>query len=330
MQRGALLSLLITTILVLGCISPLNSGKGSVQVTSLPSRAEVYLDNEYRGTTPCTINNLEPGSHSIELRSPGYQDWSSRISVSRDVTNVEATLTPLSPSPVPSPVPKTPVPTSPAIVEQPPVVSTPVPPTMVLPTLIPKDPDQKILLTIESDKGSYFFGEPVEFSGTCRGSDTVILKLYGPGRYSDGVELVKKPVLDNHKWEYTWNFGNAARPGLYTMYVYDSRNTVSERTGVTIRESVITITANNHDFIIGNPAIFSGTCRGSDAVVVTLFGPGRYVNGVILGYPDVLADHTWSYTWISGNSLDPGTYTLNVRDTQKTTSVNVSIVAHNG
>jgi hypothetical protein len=329
MQRGVLLSLLIAAILVLGCISPLNPGKGSLHVTSLPSRAEVYLDNEYRGTTPCTITNLEPGSHTIELRSQGYQDWSSRISVSRDVTNVEATLTPLSPSPVPSPVPQTPVPASPAIVVQPPVVSTPVPQTPVLPTLIPKSPDQKIQLTIESDKESYFLGEPVEFSGTCGGSDTVILKVYGPGKYLDGVELVKEPVLDNHKWGYTWNFGNAARPGLYTMYVYDPRNTVSERTGVIIRESVLTITANIHDFVRGNPVIFSGTCRGSDAVVVTLFGPGPYSNGVILGYPDVLADHSWSYTWTPGTSLDPGTYTMNVRDTQKTISVNVSVVAHN-
>ena len=330
MQRGIILPMLVACMLVSGCISPLNFQKGSVHVTSSPSPAEVYLDDEYHGTTPCTITNVEPGSHSLEVRSPGYQDWSSSISVPRDLTEVEATLTPLSSSPVPSPAPHTPVPASPTVVLPPAVVSTPVPPTPVLPTLIPKDPDKNVQLTIGSDKESYPPGEQVVFSGTCRGSDTVILKLYGPGRYLDGIEMVKKPVLDNHKWVYSWNPGNSAKPGVYTMYVYNSQHTVSERTGVTIQGSIITITVNNHDFIIGNPVTISGTCRGSDDVVVTVFGPGGYANGVVLGYPDVLSDNTWSYTWNPGYSLDPGTYTLVIEDTQKTTSNIVSIVAHSG
>lgn len=55
---------------------------GSIQATSGPSGASVYLDGVYYGKTPVTIPRITRGTHDIELQMAGYIEQSQEISVS--------------------------------------------------------------------------------------------------------------------------------------------------------------------------------------------------------------------------------------------------------
>ncbi|NMB78241.1 MAG: PEGA domain-containing protein [Methanomicrobiales archaeon] len=79
----ALLVLLVIAILAAGCTTtpPLAVETGTVQVTSIPAGAELYLDGEYRGTTPATISGIPAGSHTVELRLEGYERWSAPVTI---------------------------------------------------------------------------------------------------------------------------------------------------------------------------------------------------------------------------------------------------------
>ncbi len=51
----------------------MNPAFGSVNVTSEPSGANVYIDNDSTGfVTPCVVDELSSGSHSIKLQKKGY------------------------------------------------------------------------------------------------------------------------------------------------------------------------------------------------------------------------------------------------------------------
>jgi PEGA domain/IPT/TIG domain len=54
---------------------------GSITVSSIPSGANVYLDNEYKGLTPLTVKNVENGNHILLVRYTGYQDWTQNVAV---------------------------------------------------------------------------------------------------------------------------------------------------------------------------------------------------------------------------------------------------------
>jgi hypothetical protein len=73
--------ILVVCVFLCGCTTPLPDKTGSVRITSSPSGAEVYLDNEYHGTTPNTINAVPAGNHTVEVRERGYTTWSRNISV---------------------------------------------------------------------------------------------------------------------------------------------------------------------------------------------------------------------------------------------------------
>ena len=87
-MSGKFFSLLvIALVLIAGCMTPApketpvtTPATGSVEVSSAPPGAEVYLDNVYRGTTPVTIIG-EPGPHTLELRLRDYQPWSKSIQI---------------------------------------------------------------------------------------------------------------------------------------------------------------------------------------------------------------------------------------------------------
>lgn len=93
-QKAVMLRILILAVLaivVAGCTAPAPlPGTGSVELTSFPPGAEVYLNGEYRGTTPTTITEVPSGRHTAEIRLAGYERWSSPVSVTKDST---ATLT---------------------------------------------------------------------------------------------------------------------------------------------------------------------------------------------------------------------------------------------
>ena len=69
---------LLTLIASCGCTSVSLS---RITISSEPNGAEVYLDSEYHGSTPCSISDVSVGTHSIELRHPDYITWEDEITV---------------------------------------------------------------------------------------------------------------------------------------------------------------------------------------------------------------------------------------------------------
>ncbi|HSQ93912.1 MAG TPA: PEGA domain-containing protein [Methanoregula sp.] len=89
------LALVILGVLGAGCDSTpaLQPENGSVRILSSPPGAEIYLDSEYRGTTPATVQAVPAGGHSLEIRQDGYDPWSGSVAVrAGSMVNVSATL----------------------------------------------------------------------------------------------------------------------------------------------------------------------------------------------------------------------------------------------
>jgi hypothetical protein len=74
---------------IAGTISPLAEEKNSaidrkstlVTVRANISDAEVYLNGQYQGLTPCTVKNLVPGTYRLTVQKNGYQERSFYVSV---------------------------------------------------------------------------------------------------------------------------------------------------------------------------------------------------------------------------------------------------------
>jgi len=60
--------------------------KGSVEVTSVPDGATIYLDGNYAGISPKTISDIPTGVHAITLKKDGYNDWDSEIDIIKGKT----------------------------------------------------------------------------------------------------------------------------------------------------------------------------------------------------------------------------------------------------
>jgi hypothetical protein len=79
---------------------------GGLSVTSIPTGAEVYIDDLFKGPSPVTVSDLSPGSHTVLVRLPGYQDWSSQVQVNAGAnTQVTAGLAPVATTPTTAPSP---------------------------------------------------------------------------------------------------------------------------------------------------------------------------------------------------------------------------------
>lgn len=87
--------IVVVFVFLSGCVSEPVSQKNTISLTSSPSGAEIYLDNQYRGTTPVTIPDVMTGVHTLEYRHAGYKSWSTTITVASGSSNYYAALTPL-------------------------------------------------------------------------------------------------------------------------------------------------------------------------------------------------------------------------------------------
>ena len=75
-----------TTEVVLNLPVP-GAATGSIYITSLPSRALIYLDGKYLGVySPTTINKVTAGTHTLRLTRYGYKDYTSSITVTAGTT----------------------------------------------------------------------------------------------------------------------------------------------------------------------------------------------------------------------------------------------------
>ena len=54
--------------------------KGSISISSNPSGAEVYVNSEYKGTSPITVS-VEPGSASVMVKKSGFSPYNTRVNV---------------------------------------------------------------------------------------------------------------------------------------------------------------------------------------------------------------------------------------------------------
>ncbi|MEI6293068.1 MAG: PEGA domain-containing protein [Methanomicrobiales archaeon] len=77
---------------------------GDLQVSSSPSGASVYLNNNYRGITPpddsLDIVNLVPGSYTVSVKKSGYQDYATTVTIQAGKNvQMNAALQPASQSP---------------------------------------------------------------------------------------------------------------------------------------------------------------------------------------------------------------------------------------
>lgn len=105
MLKEIVICLLALSVFLCGCTSTSQEKTGAIKITSTPSGAEVYLNNEYRGTTPATINAVPAGNHTIEIRENGYKNWSGSVTVSPGSTaSVSPVLVPVAAS-IPTTVP---------------------------------------------------------------------------------------------------------------------------------------------------------------------------------------------------------------------------------
>jgi PKD repeat protein len=58
-----------------------SSPTGSLQVTTTPAGAAVYVDGGSQGITPKTLSGLAPGSHTVKLTKAGYVDYTATVVV---------------------------------------------------------------------------------------------------------------------------------------------------------------------------------------------------------------------------------------------------------
>ena len=305
MKKILLVSAVIIFVIAAGCTSVTPSaGKTTLQFTTSPSGAEVYLDNQYSGTTPCSLSDITIGTHTLEYRLAGYGSWKSTITVPAGSSSYFASLTPLATQTV------TALPSGAATTAQP--VSVVV---------------QQPAVTIKESQDILVIGGTITFSGTCKGSNSVILMLYGPGIYTNGVKVAEPSVGADNTWTYSWNPGTSLMHGSYTMIAYDKQKLASETTSFSaVGGGSVTIATGNPSISLGDTATFSGLCTsGAKTVRLTLYGPGQYSGGIDVATLSLNADNTWTYKYKFDLAKPQGSYTMYVHDAQNTGSDSVTV-----
>lgn len=72
------------------------SGAGSLQVSSSPGGASVYIDGVYSGTTNTAVGNIPPGKHLVRISKAGYDDFEEWYAVGdKQVIVVSTSLSPV-------------------------------------------------------------------------------------------------------------------------------------------------------------------------------------------------------------------------------------------
>ena len=71
----------------------LQAKPGILVIESIPNNAEFYLNGEYMGKTPLTLNNIEGGTYDYVMKYPHYEQWSSSLIIHPDeTTSLEITM----------------------------------------------------------------------------------------------------------------------------------------------------------------------------------------------------------------------------------------------
>jgi hypothetical protein len=68
--------------------------RGSAVVKTRPAGARVYVDGEFQGYSPLTVQTLRVGKHLLRLERPGFRQYGQVLEVSPDDVEVSIALTP--------------------------------------------------------------------------------------------------------------------------------------------------------------------------------------------------------------------------------------------
>jgi len=70
-------------------------GPGTLEISSSPSGAKIYVNGEYKGVTPLTLS-LMPGTYEVRITKDGYEDYTGMIGVKTGKTrSISVTLKPV-------------------------------------------------------------------------------------------------------------------------------------------------------------------------------------------------------------------------------------------
>jgi len=294
MIRKIIILPLIFFVLLAGCVTETPVAKGTIQFTSSPTGAQVYLDSQFRGTTPSTLTGIEPGNHTIEFRYTGYKSWSTVMVVSSGQNNVFVAMTPLEGST----------------------------PTASAETALSGSAASPVSVTLKLDRELMLIGDSMFFSGTATGCKNVLLTLYGTGSYENGISLSPPDVDAYNEWSYTWNPGSKIQSGTYTIVATDPEKKVTVKKEFSIiGGGEVTAISNSYSAARGDTLKFSGLCTtGAPKVQLVLYGPDRYAGGIELGTFSVQANNNWNFAYTLDNTMPTGIYTLYAYDVPKTSS----------
>ena len=64
--------LLTATLQIMSC---------TIRIESTPTKAIIFLDGEYVGTTPDSLRSIAPGTHEIKVKMEGYEAWGKKLDV---------------------------------------------------------------------------------------------------------------------------------------------------------------------------------------------------------------------------------------------------------
>ena len=70
---------------------PTGAVASNLSISSTPIGADIYVDQNFVGNTPSTVNVLA-GKHSVSVRKPGYQDWTREMNFSGGAITLSAEL----------------------------------------------------------------------------------------------------------------------------------------------------------------------------------------------------------------------------------------------
>jgi hypothetical protein len=81
MSRVFAVVLLCASLFAAGCMTTAGT-PGTISVSSVPEGLNIYIDGSIAGQTPLTLQTVQPGPHTVEIRTDAGANWSSTVQVS--------------------------------------------------------------------------------------------------------------------------------------------------------------------------------------------------------------------------------------------------------
>jgi len=189
-------------------------------------------------------------------------------------------------------------------------------------------------VTITTNKESILLGNSIFFSGTCfNNGENVHLILFGPGRYSSGIEIASPEVSALNTWKYEWSSGYSIQPGEYTIHVYDAQKSVSDKLTFAVEKGAMTITyQGTGTYYLGDIIQFTGTSTAGPKVYLSIAFSDPKLNNRKIDqisietidndantFLEILVNNqnTWNYRWDSSeiaSLIGVGIYTIYASD----------------